>query len=323
MEDHGNDRRVRQSEVKALVTGGAGFIGSHVVEVLLAAHHEVVALDNLTSGYRENLFADVEFVECDVRDPHPLLRACTGAEVIFHLAASVGNRRGIESPSNDAAVNVAGTLNVLEAARINGCRKVVYSSSAAVIGEPRVIPIPDDHPAAPLTPYGASKLAGEMYVRIYRELFGLETVALRYFNVYGVRQRFDAYGNVIPIFATQALLGKPISIHGDGLQTRDFVNATDVARANLAAAQEGVHGVLNVGSGVATTIGELAESIQRLTGRGVAIRYGPPRPGDVRHSQADVSGLTAVTGYRSACALDDGLRAYLDWLSAEIGRSPH
>jgi UDP-glucose 4-epimerase len=304
--------------MNALVTGGAGFIGSRIVERLLARGDRVRVLDNLTSGYRSNLFRDAEFIDGDVRDPHALLRAMKGIDVVFHLAASVGNSRGIDNPTSDAATNALGTLNVLEAARFTGCRKVVYSSSAAIFGDPRSMPIPSDQPTAPLTPYAVSKLAGENYVLSYSGLYAIEGICLRYFNVYGERQRFDAYGNVIPIFATHVLNGEGLMIFGDGEQTRDFVNVEDIAQANLKAADaSGVRGAFNVGSGATTTINELAALIAAAGSARVAVTHGPPRAGDVRHSQADISATRAALGYRPTVELGPGLRVYVEWLRGD------
>ena len=265
---------------------------------------------------------DAEFVEGDIRDPHSVLRAMAAIDVVFHLAASVGNKRSIDNPSNDGVSNAIGTLNVLEAARFTGCRKIVYSSSAAIFGEPRAIPVPADHPTTPLTPYGASKLAGENYVLSYNDLYDIYGICLRYFNVYGERQRFDAYGNVVPIFATRLLAGQQLVIYGDGEQTRDFVSVDDVVQANLKAADaSGIRGTFNVGSGVATTVNELARLIVATTPKAVGIMHEPPRPGDVRHSRADISATVAALGYRPSVDLGLGLRSYVDWLRGEIARS--
>jgi len=303
--------------MRTLVTGGAGFIGSALAARLLARGEEVVVFDNLTSGHRSRIPTGAAFVEGDLRDAHALLRACTGVSVIFHLGASVGNRRGLENPTNDGAVNALGTVNVLEAARFNRCRKIVYSSSAAIFGEPRVLPIPVDHPTRPLTPYGVSKLAGEQYALAYAALYGIDAVCLRYFNVYGPGQTYDPYGNVIPLFLTEALAGRPLTIFGDGQQTRDFVAVDDVVEANVLAEQaDGVTGAFNIGSGAAVTINALAELILRLSPQSVPVRHGPERPGDVRSSVADISAAATVLGYRPAVSLQDGLRSCFEWMSA-------
>ena len=248
--------------MKALVTGGAGFIGSNIVQQWLTMGHEAVVLDNLSSGYARNLVSEAYFIEGDIRDEAAVERAICGCEVVFNLAASVGNKRAIDNPIDDSDINVLGLLQVLEAARRHGIKKIVQSSSAGIFGELKTLPIAEDHPQEPDTPYGVSKLAGEKHCLAYNKLYGMDNVCLRYFNVYGPHQRFDAYGNVIPIFATCALSGKPITIFGDGEQTRDFVHVRDVAAANiLSALAEGVQGVFNIGSATRVTINELARLV--------------------------------------------------------------
>jgi len=304
--------------MKALVTGGAGFIGSNIVRLLLDEGHEVTVLDNLHSGHRTNLdpFLGVRFVEGDVRDARAVDDAMDGAEVAFHLAASVGNKRSIDFPIDDAEINVIGTLRVLEAARSHGTRKVVFSSSAGVFGELKTLPIREDHPAEPDSPYGASKLGAEKACLAYAKLYALECVCLRYFNVYGVNQRYDAYGNVIPIFADRMLHRQPVTIFGDGNQTRDFVNVRDVARANVGAGMvRDVSGAFNIGAGSRISINELAMLMYRTVGREPQIAYAPPRPGDVRDSLADVSAAAAAFGFRPTVPLGEGMSEYLKWLS--------
>jgi len=302
--------------MKALVTGGAGFIGSNLVKLLTEEQHEVVVLDNDSSGYRENLapFPRARIVEGDVRDEGDLRDAAAGCEIIFHLAASVGNVRSIEHPIEDSEVNVIGTLRVLEAARHHVARKVVFSSSAGIFGELKTVPIREDHPAEPDSPYGASKLGAEKLCLAYAKLYPLECVCLRYFNVYGVNQRYDAYGNVIPIFAHRALNGRPLTIYGDGEQTRDFVDVRDVAAANYrAAATPGVCGAFNIGSGTRVTINRLVALIAEFCGLGIVIEHGPTRQGDVRHSLADISAARAAFGFEPAVPLTEGLSEYLTW----------
>jgi UDP-glucose 4-epimerase len=280
--------------------------------------HQVTVFDNLTSGHRRNLKPDIPFIDGDIRDAHALIRGLRGADVVYHLAASVGNKRGLENPTNDASVNAIGTLNVLEAARITGCKKVIYSSSAAIYGETVQLPVEEDQPKRPLTPYAISKLAGENYVLAYSALYGIEGICLRYFNVYGEGQRFDAYGNVIPIFVTNALEGRTLTIYGDGEQTRDFVNIADVAEANVRAGEaSGVSGAFNVGSGSATTINEVATLIVNSCPTKVGITHGPSRAGDVRHSRADISSAVGSLGYRPSVALRSGLDRYVEWAQAE------
>jgi UDP-glucose 4-epimerase len=301
---------------RALVTGGAGFIGSNIVRLLRQRGHDVVVLDNLSSGYRENLapFPEARLVEGDVRDPSAVDMAIEGCEAVFHLAASVGNTRSIEHPIADSEINVLGTLRVLEAARRHGVRKVVFSSSAGIFGELKTLPIDEAHPVEPDTPYGASKLGAEKLCLAYAKLYPLECVCLRYFNVYGANQRYDAYGNVIPIFAHRMLRGLPLTVFGDGEQTRDFVNVADVAEANyLAAMNRGVSGAFNVASGTRVTINALVRLMGEAAGVAPAVEHGPPRPGDVRHSLADVSRARDAFGYQPRVGLDEGLRDYVAW----------
>ncbi len=300
----------------SLVTGDAGFIGSNLASLLVERGHAVTVLDNLSSGYRENLDAlpGVRLVDGDIRDPAAIDDAMAGAEVVFHLAASVGNTRSIEHPLLDADINVMGTLQVLEGARRHGARKVVFSSSAGIFGELKTLPIAEDHPVEPDTPYGASKLAAEKLCLAYAKLYALECICLRYFNVYGQNQRYDAYGNVIPIFAHRVLHGQPMRIYGDGEQTRDFVNVRDVAHANYqAGANRGVSGAFNIASGTRITINGLAGLIASSAGTQAAIEYAVPRAGDVRHSLADVSRAHEAFGYTPSVDLANGVPEYMRW----------
>ena len=307
--------------MKTLVTGGAGFIGSNIARLLLEEGHQVVVLDNLLSGYRQNLdrLPEAEFVEGDVRDAAAVARCAAGAEVIFHLAASVGNTRSIEHPIEDSEINVLGTLRVLEAARNAGVRKVVFSSSAGIFGELKTLPIREDHPVEPDSPYGASKLGAEKLCLAYAKMYELEAVCLRYFNVYGVNQRYDAYGNVIPIFAHQMLHQQPLTIFGDGEQTRDFVNVRDVARGNYQAGMSrGVSGAFNVASATRVTINRLVELMTEASGIQPVVEHGPPRMGDVRHSLADISAAADAIGYDPSVTLSEGLAEYMTWAKKEM-----
>ena len=303
-----------------LVTGGAGFIGSNLVKLLVEKGHSVVILDNLSTGYSNNvpISPRVKLVRGDIRDAATVKSAANGAQVIFHLAASVGNQRSINDPMTDSMVNILGTLNVLEAARSAGARKVVYSSSAAIFGELRYLPIKEDHPVEPDSFYGVSKLGGEKHSLCYHNIYNLEVICLRYFNVYGVNQRYDAYGNVIPIFARELLTGQPLKIYGDGEQTRDFINVLDVARANLQAAEaDGVSGAFNLGSGNSITINQLAVMMQEAAGTRVSVQHVPPRKGDVRHSRADISAVQSAVGFAPRVNLPEGLKEYVAWVQTE------
>lgn len=306
---------------KALVTGGAGFIGSSVAGLLVAENYDVTILDNLTTGYRKNVepLKAATFVEGDVRDADLVARLSEGVDVIFHLAASVGNSRSIERPVEDSEINVIGTLRVLEAARSGGVRKIVCSSSAAIFGELKHLPIREDHPAEPDSPYGVSKLAQEKQCLAYAKLYDLEAICLRYFNVYGVNQYYDAYGNVIPIFAQRMLRGEPLIVFGDGEQTRDFVNVRDVARANLLAARaDGVSGAFNIATGESITINHLIELMHEASGIAPQVERTSPRKGDVRDSLADISAAGRVLGFEPSTGIAEGLREYMAWAKKEL-----
>jgi len=301
---------------KALITGGAGFIGSNLAALLVHEGYDVTVIDNLSSGYHHNLqpLPTVTVARGDIRDAPILAKVMDGIDTVFHLAASVGNKRSIDHPIDDADINVMGTLRVLEAARHAGVRKIVFSSSAGIFGELKQLPIREDHPVEPDTPYGASKLAAEKLCLAYAKLYELDAVCLRYFNVYGVNQRYDAYGNVIPIFAHRLLNGLPLTVFGDGEQTRDFVNVRDVARANLLAAQAiGISGAFNIASGTAITINQLLTLLRDASGLQPQIEHNPPRQGDVRHSRADITAARTILGYEPFIDLGEGLTEYMAW----------
>ena len=305
-----------------LVTGGGGFIGSNVVRLLHDDGLHVRVLDDLSSGHRENLdgLENVDVVTGDVRDSDLLTEVMDGVDVVFHLAASVGNARSIEHPVDDSEINAIGTLRVLEAMRGAGARKIVYSSSAGIFGELRHLPIREDHPLEPASPYGVSKLAGEKMCLAYAQLYDLEAVCLRYFNVYGVNQRYDAYGNVIPIFAHRLLSGMPLIVFSDGEQTRDFVNVRDVARANVGAARAtGLSGAFNVASATSVTINHLVDLLGATAGIDhPEVEYAPPRAGDVRDSLADISAARDAFAYEPEVSLEEGLAEYIEWMRVHM-----
>jgi nucleoside-diphosphate-sugar epimerase len=309
--------------MKALITGGAGFIGSNIARALVERGDEVAVLDNLLSGWKSNIadLSPVEFIEGDIRDASLISRAMSGVDVVFHLAASVGNKRAIDNPVLDSDINVIGTLQVLEAMRKKGVRKIVMSSSAGTYGELRALPITEDHPMEPDTPYGASKLCAEKHCLAYAGLYGLDAICLRYFNVYGPNQRFDAYGNVIPIFVFQMLAGEQVTVYGDGEQSRDFVSVHDVVQANVRAADSvGLSGAYNVGSGTQVTINRLVELIQQVSGVEAKVVHGDIRPGDVRHSLAAIAAARRDFGYCPNTDFTVGLSEYVDWARREVGR---
>jgi UDP-glucose 4-epimerase len=307
--------------VKAVVTGGAGFIGSNISAALSERGDEVVVLDDLSSGYASNLDqqATVKLVQGSILDAELTAEVVRGAEVVFHHAASVGNKRSIDDPRSDAMTNVLGTINVLEACRQGGVRKLVYASSAGIFGELKELPIGESHPLDPDSPYGASKLAAEKECLAYAKLYELEAVALRYFNVYGPHQRFDQYGNAIPIFVFQMLRGEGVTIFGDGEQTRDFISVHDVVQANLKAGDSrGVSGAFNLGSGTRISVNDLVAHLARLMTEPPDITHGSERPGDVRDSLADISLASSVLGFAPAVALTDGLAEYVAWARSEV-----
>ena len=301
---------------KALVTGGAGFIGSNLVKQLLTEGYSVNVLDNFSTGYRTNLdlLSPLSIFDGDVRDQKIVEKAIKNADVIFHLAASVGNKRSIDSPITDAEINVLGTLNVLEAAKKEGIKKIVTSSSAGIFGELKTIPIKEDHPVEPDTPYGCTKLCEEKLCLSYAKLYGIEAICLRYFNVYGQNQRFDAYGNVIPIFVHRMLRDEPLIIFGDGEQTRDFVHVSDVVQANIKAAEAcGINGAFNIASGESITINRLVEIIVKGRADTVRIEYAPKRKGDVHDSLADITLAGREFNYSPEMDLEKGIEEYIVW----------
>jgi UDP-glucose 4-epimerase len=300
--------------MKILVTGGAGFIGSHIVERLVREGHEVKAYDNLSSGKRENLAAvasDVELVEADVRDAPQLDFYAAGCDVIFHEAAVVSVPYSVEHPQETHDVNIQGTLNVLHAAKRRGVKRVVFACSAAIYGDDPEMPKRETMRPQPMSPYGVEKLTSEYYLSVWSQLYGVETVSLRYFNVFGERQDPGSpYSGVISIFVDRALRGAGVTLFGDGGQTRDFVYVGNVVDANVrAATTPGVAGrAYNVGCGDKTTLLQLLDTIERIVGSKVERTHAPPRAGDIRESIADISRIRAELGYAPAVSVEEGLR---------------
>lgn len=309
---------------KYTVTGGAGFIGSNIAKALVDRGDQVTVIDDISSGYASNLeqIPDVEVIEASVLDAHAVQKAIAGSDTVFHLAASVGNNRSIDDPISDGSTNFLGTITVLEAARSAGVRKIVVSSSAGIFGELKTLPIDESHQLEPDSPYGVSKLAAEKVSLAYSKLYDIEAIALRYFNVYGPNQRFDAYGNVIPIFVFKLLDGEPITIFGDGEQTRDFVSVHDVVQANLAASgTDGVSGAFNIASGTRITINRLVAMLDELIPLDCVINSGDPRRGDVRDSLGDISKARELLGFNPQVVLKDGLAEYVAWAQEEVKRT--
>ena len=308
-----------------LVTGGAGFIGSCLVAALVREGCHVRVLDDLSTGSVENLAGceGYELHRGSILDADALRRALDGCAVVWHLGAQVGNLSSLERPFDDARTNGEGTLAVCLAASAAGARRLVYSSSSAIFGEPVRLPIDESHPVRPESYYGVSKLTGERYAWAVGRLGGLEVNSLRYFNVYGRGQRYNPYANVVPIFTERLLAGQPPTIYGDGEQTRDFVDVADVVQANLLAATSATAGeVFNIGSGVATTVNRVAGMLAEIVGVPARLRpvSAPPRGGEVRHSVADIGRARSVLGYVPVVGLADGLREFVRWFGE--GRCP-
>lgn len=303
----------------ALVTGGAGFIGSHLVDALVARGDRVRVLDDLATGRRENLNPDAEFVEGSVADEDAVTRAVAGVEVVFHLGALGAVARSVADPRASNRANVDGTLNVLTLGRDAGVRRLVFASSSSVYGGATEVPTPESAPLRPRSPYANTKLAGEWYVRLFAELYPIETVALRYFNVFGPRQRPDStYAAVIPLFAAALMDGERPTVHGDGTQSRDFTYVSDVVAANLAAAaapaaRASGH-AFNVAPGEGATLLDLLDALGRTLGVVPDPVFVAPRPGDVKLSCADAAAALDVLGWSPTVAVADGLERYVDWL---------
>lgn len=296
-----------------LVTGGAGFIGSHLVEELLKRGQKVRVLDNLSTGRRDNLapfLADIEFIEGDIRDPNVVHRAMHGVNFVLHQAALPSVPRSVEDPVTSNAVNVDGTINVLWAAKHAGVQRVIYASSSSVYGNVDVSPKHEDLTPAPASPYAVSKLAAEYYCRVFHQVYGFETVSLRYFNVFGPRQDPDSpYAAVIPLFIKRMRAGLPPIINGDGTQTRDFTYVANVVHADLLActAPGAAGAVMNAACGGSISLLTLVAELNRLLGTNITPQHGPPRPGDVMHSCADIRRAQQLIGYTPVCSFADGL----------------
>jgi nucleoside-diphosphate-sugar epimerase len=304
---------------KALVTGGAGFIGSNLVRALLERGDEVRVLDNFSTGNRANLEGvDVEIIEGELRSYERVHNAVRRTDVVYHLGALGSVPRSVQDPLTSSAVNVEGTLNVLLAARDEGVRRVVFSSSTSVYGSSRELPTSEDTPPDPISPYGVAKLAAERYSISFSRVYeSFESVVLRYFNVFGPRQSpFSQYAAVVPLFVTAISSGRPVQIHGDGEQSRDFTYVGNVVDATmLAGEQEGANGeIFNIAAGSPASVNQLADAIGSILGKPVEREHLPSRAGDIRDSWADLSKAERILGYRPAIGLEEGLRRTVESL---------
>lgn len=308
--------------MKILVTGGAGFIGSHVCDQFVQHGHEVIALDNLSSGRRENLDPKVRLAELDIRSPEAAqLVASERPDVICHLAAQMDVRRSVEDPAFDAEANILGMINLLEAARKVPVKKFIFSSTGgAIYGEQDVFPAPESHSTRPCSPYGVSKAAGELYLGYYRAQYGLDFVALRYANVYGPRQNPHGEAGVVAIFSQKLVRAQPCTIFGDGGQTRDFVYGPDVARANYLAFERNYVGAINIGTGAETDVNTLYRHLAEAAGVKEKAIYAPAKPGEQRRSCVDPSLARKVLGWSPSVELRDGLARTIEFFRAGAPR---
>jgi nucleoside-diphosphate-sugar epimerase len=304
-----------------LVTGGAGFIGSHIAEELVKREERVRVLDNLSTGKHENLqhlMSAIEFIEGDLLNQEMTARAVEGVDFVLHQAAIPSVPRSIEDPKSTTENNLTSTLHLLLAARDAGVKRVIYASSSSVYGDSPTLPKREDFTPAPLSPYAASKLAGEYYCQVFSRVYGLETVSLRYFNVFGPRQDpLSLYAAVIPRFITAALAKKPLVVYGDGEQSRDFSFVANVVQANLLACEaEGIAGeTLNVAGGRQTSLNQLIRELQTIVTADLHVEYDDPRPGDVKHSVASVEKAARLMGYESVVPFEEGLRRTVEWFT--------
>lgn len=311
--------------MKALVTGGAGFVGSHVVENLLSHNWDVIVLDDFSSGREQNLIGVLSdkrlvLVKGDILDSAIVSKLVVDCDVIFHLAAMVSNVKSFENPVLVNTVNVEGTINLLENARKKDLRRFIFASSCGVYGEARSVPIKEDATLAPCSPYAASKASAEQYAFAFHRTYGLEVVALRYTNVYGPRQSVSPYSGVITQFAEHLLNDQPPVIFGDGKQTRDFVYSTDVADATLKAAlsAKAPGMAINVGTGLATSVIELAKLMAKTAGKShLKAVNAEPRPGDVKQSQVNTALARTLLGFQTKVSLSEGLSRFMNWYAGQ------
>jgi len=311
---------------RVLVTGGAGFIGSHIAEAYLRAGWEVVVLDDLSRGHQRNVPAAARFVRADIRSPEAReLLATGGFSVLNHHAAQIDVRVSVDQPALDADINLVGLVNLLDGAGAGGVRRVVFASSGGVVyGDPEVVPTPETAPKLPISPYGVSKLSGEYYLRALAALRGFEGAAMRYANVFGPRQDPKSEAGVVSIFVSRLLERKPLTVFGDGRQTRDYVYVKDVARANVLASTAAFPPggdldapAINIATASQRSVLELADSIGQVMGMKPELEFAPPRPGELLRSSLDIGKAKAMLGWVPEVRFEDGLRELIDWFRKE------
>lgn len=308
--------------MKILVTGGAGFIGSHVVDAYIAAGHQVAVLDNFSTGREENVNPKAEVHHVDVREKAQVAEVVASfrPDIVNHHAAQAEVPKSVADPAHDAHVNILGGLNLLKASVDSSVRKFIFiSTGGALYGEPDVIPADEDHPVRPLSPYGTSKFAFEQYLGTFHRTFGLTYTVLRYANIYGPRQDFYAEeGRVVAIFASRMLAGKPVTIDGDGMQSRDMLHVGDVATANLAALEKGSGGTFHISTGIPVTINDIFRKLALLTEYKLEPRFGPARKGDVYRIALDNSRALEQLGWRPQVTIEEGLRLTVDYFREQV-----
>lgn len=304
--------------MKILVTGGAGFVGSHIVDQCRSRGDQVTIIDNISTGKKSNIHPEAELLEIDLTSPELVnVMSRIKPDVVIHQAAQIRVQTSVEDPLFDATMNILGTIQLLEACRLSNVKKVVYASSAAIYGNPEYLPIDELHPACPLSGYGVSKYTPEHYLKVYHELYGLHYTILRYANVYGIRQDPRGEGGVISIFTDRVLRDQLVTIYGDGEQTRDYIYVEDVAKANVAAIERGNEEVFNIGTGVQTSLNDVIQLFKEVSGKNIQVDYGPERVGDIKHSYFTVDKAIQKLNWKPTVTVTEGLKRTYEYYLGE------
>lgn len=305
--------------MRVIITGGAGFVASHLADACVERGYETFIIDNLATGRQDNIPTEAEWINVDLAtDPLEPIFAKIKPDVVFHHAANASVSISVKRPLFDQQVNIAGTIKLLEAARIHQVRKVIYASSAAIYGNPAYLPIDEQHPIAPISPYGISKYVPELYLQTYKNLHNLNFTALRYANIYGPRQIAEGEGGVVAIFTDHVVKGEPIIIQGDGEQTRDFIYISDIVAANLAAIEHSDGGIYNIGTGQVTSINELVTTMQQVIEKPIEIHHTLPREGDIRHSYFNSQAAKEGLHWEPRVTLAEGLKMTLQYYENRV-----